>query len=390
MTDASTTAEGQLPDRVDRLTAMVESLQAELAGMRRQPRRAAAAVADHHDHVDAEGSRRHLLKLAGGAAVAAVAGSMLLDGQQPVAADSTQDLVVGRANFAQDITYLRNAAGANGTAITGSALTTERTMFWADNRLSTLAIAVGIRGDGRESGTGLDGYGGTGVRGTGTTDGVAGSGPFGVRGTGAQVGVVGIGSGGGGLGVGASGPRAALLLTSGTGSQPPNRTDAHVAGEIDIDANGDVWLCVAAGSPGQWRKLGGPTTAGAMHAIDPVRVFDSRWTGNTRLTTGASKVVSVADGHDSAGVINAVNSVPVGATAIAYNLTVTETTGAGFLSVTPGSATGFVSSSINWSGDGQNLANGLIVALDGLRQIKVFCGGGGSTHYIVDVTGYFR
>ena len=76
--------------------------------------------------------------------------------------------------------------------------------------------------------------------------------------------------------------------------------------------------------------------------------------------------------------------------AIAYNVTVTRTTGQGFLSVNPGDATAVTSSSINWFGESQDIANGLIVALDGSRQIKVFGGGGGSTDFVIDVTGYFR
>lgn len=384
MTIDRTAAEDQLLDRVDRLTAMVDSLQGELASLKAQAD--SRALRPTHQS-EPDGSRRNLLKLAGGAAVAAAAGSALLGGARPAAAATGSTMTVGHRNYAQNITRINNSSTVLSTV--DSPLSTEKTLFWADNRASVLADAVGVRGDGLASGAGVDGYGGTGVRGTGTTDGVGGSGPFGVRGTGTIIGVVGVASAAGGIGVGATGQRAAVLLTSGTGSAPPSRADAHTAGEIDLDANSTVWLCVADGSPGQWRKIGGPTTAGAFHAIDPVRVFDSRWAGNTRLSNGQNRLISVADGRTAAGVVNAPNAVPVGATAIAYNITVTLTSGAGFLSVTPGSSAGFTSSSINWSADGQNLANGLIVGLDATRQIRVFCGGV-STDYVVDVTGYFR
>ena len=36
-----------------------------------------------------------------------------------------------------------------------------------------------------------------------------------------------------------------------------------------------------------------------------------------------------------------------------------------------------------------SLANGLVGSLDNARQIKVFCGGGGSTDFIVDINGYY-
>lgn len=112
--------------------------------------------------------------------------------------------------------------------------------------------------------------------------------------------------------------------------------------------------------------------------------------GGSRLSNGLSKIVSVADGHDASGTVNAANVVPAGATAISYVLTVTKTIGSGYLSATPGGSASSTSSSINWFGDNQDIANGLIVALDANRQIKIFGGGGGSTDFVVDITGYFR
>ena len=303
-------------------------------------------------------------------------------------------MLVGYKHRAQNLTRITNAPTA-GTAI-DNPLTTEKTLFWADNRNSVLSDAVGVRGDGLDTGAGVDGYGGTGVRGTGVSPtpgnstGVAGVSDTGVRGTGTSFGVAGIGTAAGSIGVGATGARAALFIASGTGSQPPNRTDSHLGGEIDLDANGTLWLCVKDGLPGVWRKVGGPETSGALHAISPVRAFDSRWSGNTRLSANLTKVVSVADAHDLAGAVTTAGVVPPGATAIAYNITVTRTTGQGYLSVNPGDAVQATSSSINWFGENQDIANGLIVSLDGNRQIKVFGGGGGSTDFVIDITGYFR
>ena len=396
MTDNINVSNTQLQEQVDRLTVIVESLHSELTELRAQATNGSPLLADGApaaEPTEPASSRRHLLKLAGGAAAAAVAGSVLLDGARPAAANSGENMVTGHRNFAQNMTRILNAPGV-GTVLDPS-LTTEKTLFWADNRNSVLNTAVGVRGDGRDGGTGIDGYGGTGVSGTGisstgSSTGVAGSGNTGVRGFGTVIGVAGVGLAAGSVGLGAVGARAAVLLTSGTGSQPPNRTDAHVAGEIDLDGNGTAWLCVTDGTPGIWRKIGGATTAGALHAISPVRAFDSRWTGNTRLSNGLNKVVSVADAHNLAGGVTTPDIVPAGATAIAYNVTVTRTTGQGFLSVNPGDATAVTSSSINWFGESQDIANGLIVALDGSRQIKVFGGGGGSTDFVIDVTGYFR
>ena len=109
------------------------------------------------------------------------------------------------------------------------------------------------------------------------------------------------------------------------------------------------------------------------------------------MASGSSRIVSVANGIDlTTGAVNLTDVVPIGATAIAYNLTVVDTTGSGFLAVTAGSSTAFRASSINWSAAGQILANGQLAPLDADRRIRVFAGGGGTAHALVDVQGYYR
>jgi hypothetical protein len=81
-------------------------------------------------------------------------------------------------------------------------------------------------------------------------------------------------------------------------------------------------------------------------------------------------------------------SIPATARAITYNLTATGTSGGNYLSVTPGNATGFTVSTLNF-GNGVDIANGGTVRLDA-GTMKVFCGDQtGSTHVIIDVTGYY-
>ncbi len=124
--------------------------------------------------------------------------------------------------------------------------------------------------------------------------------------------------------------------------------------------------------------------------IDPKRVYDSRVIAPLGpLATNASRVISVADGYTvGTATVDLPDVVPAGAQAIAYNLTITKTVGSGFLSVAPGDATALAASSINWFTSGMTLANGLVVKLDTNRQVKVFCGGGGSTDFVIDVLGY--
>ena len=76
--------------------------------------------------------------------------------------------------------------------------------------------------------------------------------------------------------------------------------------------------------------------------ISPIRVLDSRL-GTYGALAGTfapntSRVVPVKDGRDGGGVVNVPDAVPVGAKAVAYNLTVTGSTGPNFLSIGPGDA----------------------------------------------------
>jgi hypothetical protein len=99
--------------------------------------------------------------------------------------------------------------------------------------------------------------------------------------------------------------------------------------------------------------------------------------------------VSVANGRNNSGAVNVANIVPEGASAVTFNVTATGTTGANFLSVAPGNAASSGASTLNWAG-GYDIANGSVVKLDATRQVKVFMGDqGGSSHFIIDITGYY-
>ena len=124
------------------------------------------------------------------------------------------------------------------------------------------------------------------------------------------------------------------------------------------------------------------------HPINPVRVYDSRAAGAVGtgpIVSGEVRTISVANAQDA----SAANVVPPGAQAVTFNLTVTATTGGGYLGVYPQGGT-FSTSHINWTSAGQTIANAGNVALGGDRSVTVTAGGGGSTHFLVDVTGWYR
>lgn len=129
---------------------------------------------------------------------------------------------------------------------------------------------------------------------------------------------------------------------------------------------------------------------GPVHVlIEPVRVFDSRTapvaSGGGRLTSGNS--IGVPFGA-------AVDAVSPGESpaAVWINITVTDTLGAGYVVVRPSDPTGLAplptTSNVNWSTNGQTLANLALVAVGDETYVEVHAGGAGSTHVIVDLQGY--
>jgi hypothetical protein len=71
-------------------------------------------------------------------------------------------------------------------------------------------------------------------------------------------------------------------------------------------------------------------------------------------------------------------------------VTVVETQGSGFLTINPGGNVDIAAAAINWSASNLILNNGVILTLNGARELTVVCGGGGATQFVIDVTGYYR
>jgi hypothetical protein len=287
---------------------------------------------------------------------------------------------------------------ANGTGIVAEGYTAGVSAFSDDTAIIAEGDILGILAFSEDGGDGGHFFGNTGVRTAASRTGAATAAAPLAGGAGiVTLGTYGV--------VTAFGAKAHMLLTTSNiddfGSTPktvpPTRTDAHQRGEIDTDASGDLWYCVAAGTPGTWRKLSGATTAGTFHAITPTRVYDSRRAEPAPgiLAAGASRTIAVKDGRDiDTGAVDTtkLNIVPAGATAIACNITAVNTVGAsGFLTVNPGGVTTISAASVNWSGT-QVVNNGIVAAINpATLQVTVVCGGtGASCNFVLDVTGYWR
>jgi hypothetical protein len=104
------------------------------------------------------------------------------------------------------------------------------------------------------------------------------------------------------------------------------------------------------------------------------RALDTRDPGPGKLTPNEERVVALGN---------------PGARSAVINLTVTATEGTGgFVAAFRADIAWPNNSSINWAGPNQNLANGVLVALDGAGQIRIR-GGAANTHVIIDRIGWF-
>jgi hypothetical protein len=375
----------ELEAKVAELTALVERLATGNPAVA-AARPAAAQQIETTAHELPEhtrSSRRGMLKLAGAAAVGAAAAAAT--NALPAAAAVGDPVTVGQSVSTSGgaVTSLVGTMFVLADSSTAADLVTgyAGTLAGWDTSSSTSGIRAGVMGySGPLFGGGNTAHGVFGVvRATAAT----GAGVY------ARSEATGVGVSPGLRARSNSGP--ALLLEPVAAGAPTTGTWAR--GAIQPDTAGNLWYCVTAGSPGTWRKLAGANTAGAFHALNPGRVYDSRLPAPApgTLASGTNRTISVADRRDTGnGSVVEANFVPAGAIAVTANVTITETTGSGFLTVNPGGSTAPNASTINWFGSGQNLANGVTLTLSSAtRELTVIAGGGGSTHFIVDISGYY-
>jgi len=118
---------------------------------------------------------------------------------------------------------------------------------------------------------------------------------------------------------------------------------------------------------------------GGFVALNPARVLDTRTTGG-KLASGETRPVTVTGGN---------SGVPTsGVAAVVLNVTVTETTSDGYLTVSPTGTTRPVVSNLNWS-TGATIPNAVTVKVGTSGMVDLFQSGPGTAQVIVDVSGYY-
>lgn len=122
--------------------------------------------------------------------------------------------------------------------------------------------------------------------------------------------------------------------------------------------------------------------------VNPYRTLDSRAYPDGLMVGGDSWYFDVLTTENGMPVI------PATAEAVTYNLTVTGTYGWGYCALYPADINWPGNSSINWTQNGQSIANGGTVAIgfwDAPGQVEIYCGPNATaaTDFIVDITGYY-
>ena len=135
----------------------------------------------------------------------------------------------------------------------------------------------------------------------------------------------------------------------------------------------------AGGADAQGRPMMKASTPSDFTPMAPMRAVDTRTATESRAAGPLAAGAPVE--------IDLTGMIPAGATAVSYNLTVTDQTASGYAEVAPaGAAAG--SSTINWTGPLQTIANGHISKVNG-GKVQVTLGGSGTAHVILDITGAF-
>ncbi|MCU1367706.1 MAG: hypothetical protein JWN39_3345 [Ilumatobacteraceae bacterium] len=147
------------------------------------------------------------------------------------------------------------------------------------------------------------------------------------------------------------------------------RTLSFFAAALALVAAGSIGGLVVTSTGGAGAATSSPV---GMIILTPGRVLDTRNAAGTTLPLNGSVVV---------------NTGISGAAAVAVNITLTDTTGAGFITAWDGSQPRPGTSIMNSFGAGQNIANYAIVPVDAAGHFTLFTSN--PANLIVDLMGYF-
>jgi hypothetical protein len=165
-----------------------------------------------------------------------------------------------------------------------------------------------------------------------------------------------------------------------------NQTRANLV-IVPVGADGKVSFYSLAGShlladvAGYFVSQTTAVTDGRMITVEPARLFDTRTDTDPALAGKLAAATTIkVPVRGKAGV------PATGASAVIMNVTATETDGAGFVVVWPGTGARPTASSLNFDGRGQTAPNQVIVPIAPDGTVSVYASAG--AHVLADVTGY--
>lgn len=162
--------------------------------------------------------------------------------------------------------------------------------------------------------------------------------------------------------------------------------DAHLAGELYVDSDGNLWFNTADGS--NWTQLNNQPGQLAFLPT-PQRAFDSREEWPVPANTNKGRFAALETREID---LSEFTDIPAGASAAMINVTVDATGPAGWAFVFSGdvevaAATNIpLASSINWSEPGQIVANTTFTSVSADSKVKVHTSQ--PTEVVIDVIGY--
>lgn len=120
-------------------------------------------------------------------------------------------------------------------------------------------------------------------------------------------------------------------------------------------------------------------------SVTPCRAVDTRHGGGA-IAAGATRSFSITGTNLSSQGGSATGcAIPAYAAAATLNITVTGTTGSGYVTVFP-ELPKPGTSSLNWTASGQTIANGATIRISDAGTLQVYAAK--KTHVLIDVTGY--
>jgi hypothetical protein len=189
-------------------------------------------------------------------------------------------------------------------------------------------------------------------------------------------------------------PFTDLTATGGTGCRALTAPEAVIAADIVANPQNyytNVHTTDFGGGAIRGQLATSTPPSGEAHLLpSPLRAYDSR-TADGPLSPNQTRTVSLQTGKDAVQAVQI--AVPAGATGAIVTLTVTDTTvgvggPGGFLTLYSADLTAVPSTStINWTGAGQNLATTTQVAVSASGSVKI-TDGANATNFVIDVIGY--